>query len=140
MATFDPAFFYAYINFLPMRFNLLIASMLFFSACAEHDSQTPCYTPSWEGNWRRLNVFGEDWLYGFEGQIMRQSLTKFGATIVELEAPYNTSNDTLWVGDNINTPLRRWKFEWIGDSVVQVIDIPPGGVLNERFWMRKQAQ
>lgn len=118
-----------------LLFALLLTTLY---SCAEDHSPSPCYIPSWEGDWRRMNLIGPDWEYSFDGAIMHQTLTKFGATLAHLEFPYSTRNDTLWIGGNLTNAPRRWKYEFIGDSVVEVIDIPPDGVLNERFWMRKQ--
>jgi hypothetical protein len=113
-----------------MRY-LLPLLLLLLSGCAE--DQYPD-TPTLEGSWHRLMPFGPDWHYHFDGAQMRQTLQEPGLPLVDLEFPYVTRADSIFIGGN---PERTWKIEFVGDSVLEVRDITPGLIIGEMYWLRK---
>ncbi len=80
---------------------------------------------------------GPDWQYAFYGGFMVQRLEEFGATITELEYPYATRQDTVFIGGDLHDPARIWKIDFLGDSVLEVRNIHPAHPFGEMFWLRK---
>lgn len=122
-----------------MRYLLPI--LLLLSSCREDTAPTPDpYDASRiEGTWRSMTPVHPDWEYCFDAQgFMRQTLYGFGATLASIEYPYATRADTVRIGGDQHDPARSWKIRFECDSVVEVVNVTPGQVIFQRFWLKKQ--
>ena len=98
--------------------------------CACHKEMQPVATRSLEGHWQILSPATPNWHYVFTENLLEQSVYVGPTKVISYQFTYATRRDTLFIGGDITSPPRVWKYKFHLDSLIELTDITPGVMIS----------